>query len=332
MASIRKRNNRWQVQVRSRIYGSISKSFHRKSDAQKWGIEQEALMQSGQWSRTMDRGSRISDLLNKYLSDVTPKKRQPEPERRRLNRLLKDPVADHYLETFDSTAAAQFRDRRLADGPRTTEYDLVLLRHAWNIAKIEWGWALGPNPLERIKFPKPNPARERRLMPGEFARLQAAASTMSCWYLWPIVELAIETAMRKGELLALQWSNIDLEKSIALLPQTKNGSSRWIPLSPRASEILASVGKADEKVFPIGPDALRYGWNRLCEKAEIDGLRFHDLRHEAVSRLFELNLTVPEVAFISGHKTPSQLFKYAQINTARLTKQIRHAAIISTEN
>ncbi len=109
MASIRKRNNRWQVQVRSRIYGSISKSSHRKSDAQKWGIEQEALMQSGQWSRTMDRGSRISDLLHKYLSDVTPKKRHPEPERRRLNRLLKDPVADHYLETFDSTAAAQLR-------------------------------------------------------------------------------------------------------------------------------------------------------------------------------------------------------------------------------
>ena len=70
MASIRKRNNRWQVQVRSCIYGSISKSFHRKSYAQKWAIEQEALMQSGQWSRTMDRGSRVSDLLSKHLSDV----------------------------------------------------------------------------------------------------------------------------------------------------------------------------------------------------------------------------------------------------------------------
>ena len=318
MASIRKRNNRWQVQVRSRIYGSIAKSFHRKSDAQKWAIEQEALMQSGQWSRSMDRGSRISDLLSKYLSDVTPKKRHPDPEKRRLKRLLKDPVAQHFLETFDSTAAAQFRDRRLADGPRTTEYDLVLLRHAWNIAKVEWGWALGPNPLEKIKFPKPNPARERRLMPGEFARLQAAASEMSCWYLWPIVQLAIETAMRKGELLSLQWSNIDLEKSIALLPHTKNGSSRWVPLSPRASEILLSLDGADERVFPIGSDALRHGWDRLCKKAEIEGLRFHDLRHEAVSRLFEMNLTVPEVAFISGHKTPSQLLKYAHITCQRL--------------
>ena len=323
MASIRKRNNRWQVQVRSRIYGSISKSFHRKSDAQKWAIEQEALMQSGQWSRTMDRGSRISDLLSKYLSDVTPKKRHPDPEKRRLNRLLKDPVSNHFLETFDSTAAAQFRDRRLADGPRTTEYDLVLLRHAWNIAKVEWGWALGPNPLEKIKFPKPNPARERRLMPGEFERLKETASQMAGWYLWPIIELAIETAMRKGELLSLQWSNIDLDKSIALLPQTKNGSARWVPLSPRASEILLSLDRAGERVFPIGPDALRHGWDRLCRRAEIEGLRFHDLRHEAVSRLFEMNLSVPEVAFISGHKTPSQLFKYAQINTLRVKEFMR---------
>ena len=81
---------------------------------------------------------------------------------------------------------------------------------------------------------------------------------MSYWYLWPVVELAIETAMRKGELLSLQWSNIDLEKAIALLPQTKNGSSRWVPLSPRASEMLSSLERTDERVFPIGSDALRH--------------------------------------------------------------------------
>ncbi len=129
--------------------------------------------------------------------------------------------------------------------------------------------------------------------------------------------------MRKGELLSLQWPNIDMDKSIALLPQTKNGSSRWVPLSPRASEILRSLDRTDERVFPIDPDALRHGWDRLCKKAEIEGLRFHDLRHEAVSRLFEMNLTVPEVAFISGHKTPSQLFKYAQINTLRAQEMMR---------
>lgn len=324
MATFRKRNNLWQVQVRSRKYGSISQSFHRKADAQKWALEQEALMQSGQWSRSMDREARLSDLITKYRDEVTPQKRSHRREITRLNRLLTESIMQLPLSEFTPAKAAAFRDRRLPDGPRATEYDLVLLRHAWNIAKVEWGWALGPNPLEKIKFPKPNPARERRLMPGEFARLQAAASEMSCWYLWPIVELAIETAMRKGELLSLQWSNIDLEKSIALLPQTKNGSSRWVPLSPRASEIFLSLDRAGERVFPIGPDALRHGWDRLCKKAEIEGLRFHDLRHEAVSRLFEMNLSVPEVAFISGHKTPSQLFKYAQVNAFKVRNMLNN--------
>ena len=95
-----------------------------------------------------------------------------------------------------------------------------------------------------------------------------------------------------------------------------------MPLSPRASEILLSIDRANEQVFPIGPDALRYGWDRLCKKAQIEGLRFHDLRHEAVSRLFEMNLTVPEVAFISGHKTVSQLFRYAQIQDHRIKKKL----------
>ena len=318
MATFRKRNNLWQVQVRSRKYGSVSQSFHRKADAQKWALEQEALMQSGQWSRTMDRESRLSDLMIKYRDEVTPKKRSHQREITRINRLLTESIMQLPFSEFTPAKVAAFRDRRLLDGPRTTEYDLVLLRHAWNIANKEWGWALGPNPMEKIRFPKTNPARERRLMPGEFDRLRKAASQMSCWYLWPIVELAIETAMRKGELLSLQWCNIDFEKSVALLPQTKNGTPRWVPLSPRASEILLSLEKTDERIFPIGPDALRHGWDRLCQKAEIEGLRFHDLRHEAVSRLFEMKLTVPEVAFISGHKTPSQLLKYAHIACQRL--------------
>lgn len=320
MATFRKRNNLWQVQVRSRKHGSISQSFHRKADAQKWALEQEALMQSGQWSKTMDRESRLSDLITKYRDDVTPKKRNHQREITRLNRLLIEPIMQLPLSEFTPAKAAAFRDRRLPDGPRATEYDLVLLRHAWNIAKAEWEWPLGPNPLDKIKFPKQNPPRERRLMPGEFEKLKNNASQMSCGYLWPIIELAIETAMRKGELLSLQWSNIDLDKSIALLPQTQNGTARWVPLSPKAKEILSALEQTDERVFPIGPDALRHGWDRLCKKAEIERLRFHDLRHEAVSRLFELNLTVPEVAFISGHKTPSQLFKYAQIRDCRIKK------------
>ncbi len=322
MATFRKRNNLWQVQVRNRNYGSISKSFHRKPDAQKWALKQEALMQSGRWSKTKEPQCLLSDLITKYRDEVTPSKRNHQREITRLNRLLTESIMQLRLSEVTPPKVAAFRDQRLPAGPRATEYDLVLLRHAWNIANKEWGWALGPNPMEKIRFPKTNPARERRLMPGEFERLREAASEMSCWYLWPVVELAIETAMRKGELLSLKWCNIDFEKSVALLPQTKNGAPRWVPFTERALEIVSSLEQTSEVVFPVGPDALRHGWDRLCQRAEIEGLRFHDLRHEAISRLFELNLTVPEVAFISGHKTPTQLFKYVHVDVQRLKGSI----------
>ena len=323
MATLRKRNNRWQVQVRNQTYGSISKSFHRKADAQKWAIEQEALMQSGQWSRTVNHETRLLDLMIKYRDEVTPKKRSHSREITRINRLLTEPVMQLPIGEFTSARVAGFRDKRLPDGPRATEYDLVLLRHAWNVANLEWDWSLGPNPLEKIKFPKTNPARERRLMPGEFEQLRAASTQISYHNLWPIVELAIETAMRKGELLSLRWATIDLEKSVAFLRRTKNGTSRRVPLSSRAIDILAGIEKTSERIFPIGSDKLRYHWDQLCQISEIEELCFHDLRHEAISRLFEMGFTVPEVAYISGHKTPNQLFKYAQAQLGRI--QLRFA-------
>ena len=137
------------------------------------------------------------------------------------------------------------------------------------------------------------------------------------------MELAIETAIRKGELLSLVWPSIDLGKPIALLPQMKNVTARWVPSSPRAKEILLVLDQNEDRFRPTVSDALRHWWDRSCKKAEIDGLRFHDLRHKAASRPFELKLTVLEVAFIIDHKTPSQLFKYAQIKTLRIYDRIR---------
>ena len=92
MASFRKRNNLWQAQVRSKHVGSISKSFHKKSEAQKWAKEQEVLMQSGQWSRVNESSFTLDDLMTKYKHEITPKKRGYEVEDRRLRRLLRKKI------------------------------------------------------------------------------------------------------------------------------------------------------------------------------------------------------------------------------------------------
>ena len=319
MASYRKRNNLWQAQVRIKNQGSISKSFHSRKDAQIWAIEQEALMLSGKWKKKDYSTLRLSDLMKKYLQEVTPKKKGRGPEERRLRRLLRETdLMNNLLQEVDPPVIAEYRDRRLKDGVRACQYDLVLIRHAWNIAKLEWGWDIGSNPVEQIKLPKNNPPRERRLRVGEYDLLKIKAMKTRVWYLWPIIEMAIETGMRRGEILSLEWINIDFERARLLLPMTKNGRSRWVPLSKKALLILDHVPRTSNLVFPISEVAVRQAWERLRKRSGLMDLNFHDLRHEAISRMFEKGLNVPEVASISGHRTASQLFRYVQVNSLLL--------------
>mgnify|MGYP005696344141 FL=1 len=314
MASYRKRNGLWQAQVRSRNVGSVTKSFHKKTDAQSWAKVQEALMQSGNWKPRCQQNVTLGCLMQRYLNKVTPTKRGKDPESRRINRLIKDQgLMQVRLENANPFIFAEFRDKRLEDGVRACQYDLVLLRHAWNIARIEWGWEIGTNPISLIRMPKTNPPRERRLRAREYEQLKHASRASQSWYLWPVVEIAIETAMRRGEILSLKWENIDLDKGRVLLPLTKNGRSRWVPLSETALACLEHIPRNTDQVFPVTDVAVRQAWDRLRTRAGITGLTFHDLRHEAISRMFERGMNIPQVMAISGHQTASQLFRYVQL-------------------
>ena len=140
-----------------------------------------------------------------------------------------------------------------------------------------------------------------------------AYSETKAWYLWAVIEIAIETCMRRGEILSLKWGNVDFEKRQALLPETKNGRSRWVPLSEKVLAVLADLNREDELIFPITDVAFRQAWDRLRRRAGITDLTFHDLRHEGISRLFEKGFNIPKVMEISGHRTASQLFRYVHL-------------------
>ena len=98
-----------------------------------------------------------------------------------------------------------------------------------------------------------------------------------------------------------------------LLPTTKNGRSRWVPLNSKAIDIIQAMSRIDDRIFPVTDTAFRQAWDRLRKRSKIIDLTFHDLRHEAISRLFEHGLSVPQVMAISGHQTASQLFRYVQL-------------------
>ena len=128
--------------------------------------------------------------------------------------------------------------------------------------------------------------------------------------------------MRHSEILSLLWENVDLDTRIVLLPDTKNGSKREVPLTKKAARILSILPKHEDRTFPTTDYTIRHGWDRLVKRAGIEGLRFHDLRHEAVSRFFEMGLSVPEVAAISGHKDYRMLASYTHVSAKILAQKI----------
>ena len=313
MATIRKRNNKWQAQVRHRNAGAVSKTFTRRCDALDWSREQEIKMEKGTYGCLLPEQVTLRELLERYLNEVTPRKRGRARERARVRRLMTEDICSSHVSSLDTRTLTAFRDRRLMDGIRACQYDLVIISHCLKTAKLEWGLRIDDNPVSHISKPASPPSRERRLNPGEFDRIKEAALNLNHALVLPCIELAIETAMRKSELTSLKWCDVSLEERTAYLAMTKNGHSRTIPLSPRAIEIIDALPKGHERILPLTENTLRLSWDHIRRHSGVEGLRFHDLRHEAISRLFERGLSVAEVALISGHKDPRMLFRYVQL-------------------
>jgi len=321
MGSIRKRNDKFQAQVRREGVSPVSKTFSVKKDAIVWVRGLEARIDAGETHVVAPKAITLGDLLKKYSEEITPLKKGRDPELRRLKRLLRDTISSTPLSKLNGPRLVTFRDRRIGDGIRAAQYDLVLIRHCLNIARKEWGVSLPSNPVNDIRVPNGIRHRERRLEKGEYEKLKVAAKSCRNLLLWPVIEFALATAMRRSEILSLEWSHIDLGAGIATLPNTKNGKQRRVPLSPSALEILKQLPHEADQPFTTTDYAIRQGWDRLVRRAGIKNLKFHDLRHEAISRFFEHGLNLPEVSLISGHRDPRMLFRYTHPHFSEIIKK-----------
>lgn len=178
------------------------------------------------------------------------------------------------------------------------------------------------NPVKSIRMPSPPAGRDRRLQPGELDKLLESLSEE----MGQVVRFALETAMRRGELYEMTWDMVDLKKRTVTLPDTKNGQKRIVPLSSVAVTILnerLTTRRIDGKVWGIGLDSISQDFAKACQKAEISGLHFHDLRHEATSRLFEKGFDPMEVKTITGHKTLQMLARYTHLRAEDLVERLK---------
>lgn len=329
----------YQVKVRKAGFPSVSRQFDRKADAERYAVDVLSQMSRGVFvDRSEIEAVTLAEALDRYDREIGPTKKRPDGVTAYVRRWKRHPLASRIIATLRPTDFAAYRDERLAAGltGNAVRLELGLVRHLYTIAIKEWGWPV-TNPIANIRMPKCAPGRERRLdlKPDadgrtEEQRLLAACDDARSPWLAPIVRLAIETGARQGELLALTWDRIDLAKGTAHIPDTKTDTPRTIPLSPAAINVLEGMPRSiSGRVLPLGGMAVTHAFQRACKKACIEGLHFHDLRHEATSRFFEKGLGIQEVAAITGHKTLQMLKRYTHLRAEDLAAKLAKLALVA---
>ena len=336
MATFRKRGDRWQVQVRRLGQTSLSKSFLNRKDAELWARQTETKADRAELVHDPRQLKFIllGDLVKRYRDTVTPQKRSSAVETYVLNAFLRHPICTKRLSDLSAADLAAYRDERLLTvKPNSLKRLLSPIQNMFETAKRQWKIPLRDNPINGLSIPCRSNRRERRLRDGELDQLISASSSTQNRLVLPIIQFALQTGMRRSEILGAVWNSLDCDKRILNVPMSKNGHSRTIPLSKRAVELLlaqkelfdSSKDNGEKLIFPISPNALRLAWERLTKRAGIRDLHFHDLRHEAISRFFEMGLTLPEVAQISGHRDPRMLFRYGHPQNQRILAQFDRA-------
>jgi integrase len=305
----------------------MSRTFTLKNDAEVWARQIEASIERGDLpgSRAELKTVTLFQMLERYEATITPLKKGKASEHYRLRSLRNHPITRLSLDKLTPSMVTTYRDDRLRSvSPSSVRRELAILQHCLEVAKNEWGVAIQHNPVSKIKKPAQGKARERRITVEELERLRVGLAKCRNGLLSNIVMFAIHTGMRRGEILSIRWSDINFDASTAHLADTKNGEPRTVPLSSLALAALPATDNhaADERVFPLSPNAVRLAWERLKRRAGIDDLHFHDLRHEAISRFFELGLSIPEVALISGHRDFKMLFRYTHLRPADVAKKL----------
>lgn len=325
MATFRKRGSRWQAIIRRRGLPSLTRTFATKGDASLWAHQIERQVDSGllrEDPRILSQTT-LRDLLERYRDEITPRKRGSSAETFVLNAIMRDPISAYSLDQLAPKHLAAYRDmRRQRSAAATVNRDLSLIQHAIKIAQQEWGLPIVQNPVVNVRKLRRPPGRDRRLQPGELEAITAAAQRTRNKLMLPVIRLSIETGMRRGEMLRLTWKHVDLAAGTAHLPETKNGFPRTIPLTPEAKRIIGSLPRTEDRVLPISDEAVKLSWKRITKRAGISGLRFHDLRHEATSRFFEMGLSMPEVALITGHRDGRMLFRYTHLKPGSLALKL----------
>lgn len=333
MASIDKRGDyQWRVRINRKGY-RVAKTFSYKEDAEKWARKVEGEIDRGIFlpSNEAEKTS-LADALDRYVDTVSRKKKGDAytNEKSKARVIKRHQISKLMLTQIRSSDIARYiADREKQVKNNTIRLELALISHLYTIAAASWEMDSLHNPVKTAMKPSvKNDRRERRLSPGEEELLLNGCDEHSLpWWLKPCIVLALETAMRRQEIAQMHRQWISLERSVVYIPvESSKTKIRTVPLSPRAIHTLQTIPtRIDGRVFNILPQQISRQFKALCRHLNISDLHFHDLRHEATTRLFEHGWSMTEVMAMTGHSTAQMANRYTHLEAHNLVEKLHNA-------
>lgn len=345
MATIETRRNEdgttgYRAKVRLKGFPSESATFERKTDAKEWAKQTEASMRQGRHFKTAEaKKHTLGELIDRYLLELAKKNPKRFVDVKPLLVWWKGEIGVYLLSDVSRALIIEQRDKLLNTKGRNVERRsnstinryMTALGNAFTVATNEWEW-MEENPMRKIsKLSEPR-GRVRFLDDEERERLLDACKASVSPYLHTLVVLALSTGARQGEILNLRWNDVDWQRRVITLHDTKNNERRLLPLVHYALQLMEEHNKVrnitSDLVFPSPskpqiPWDSRSAWEAALKRANIDNFRFHDLRHSAASYLAMNGASLAEIAEVLGHKTLQMVKRYAHLSEAHTARVVQ---------
>lgn len=335
MASIRKREGSWVAEIRRTGHKSVSKSFPTKSLASEWARKVESEMDASQYrdSRTLNSIT-FGDLIDRYTKEIGAV-RPFGKNKAAVLKSLASTLGSCPLSSLNAERLNKYVDERRAGGAGgvTVGIDLTYIGGILKTASAIWKMPVDQTAvsdararLAHLGVSTKSRERTRRPTLDEIEQLCAhfrAKGTRQRVPMVDVIQFAVATAMRLGEIIGLKWADLnETDRTIIIRdrkhPTEKEGNDQEVPLLGDAFDIVQRQPRAAERIFPITEGTVSTLFPRACNALGINDLKFHDLRHEGVSRLFELGYSIEQVALVSGHRDWKMLARYTQIKAKDL--------------
>ena len=335
MASILKIGQSWRVQIRRKGHKPITETFPNKALAQQWArkIEAEIDAKKYQDRRGLDE-IKLGDLIDRYGEEIGAEHPFGKNKAAVLAYWKRQHGEKKLSEITDDFLTKHVQDRRKGGaGGVTIGIELTYLSGVFKTAAQLWKLPISLEPIKtaranmgHLKIATKSRERDRRPTKAEIEALCDHFDKHSALPMRDIIHFAIGTAMRLGEIVRLRWEDLNKRDKTIIIrdrkhPREKVGNDQEVPLLGDTYEIVKRQPKNGDLIFPVNGDTISSIFPRACTALGIKDLRFHDLRHEGVSRLFEQGYTIEQVSLVSGHRDWKMLARYTQIRAKDLHRK-----------